>query len=237
MKPRHCVVLAGGLGSRLREVTSGGLPKVLVPVLGKPFLHYKLESLRDSGVTNVTLLVGELGYLVDEFIATDPVNGIVCTTLHDGPKLLGTAGAIGRALPQLPETFWVTYGDSYFHVDLQCAEDNAADHGADEVMVVFRNRDSIEPSNISLDGQFVKEYRKGSGPGQFEWIDYGIMLLTKESFSSVSTVDATDLSVILSHRINVGRMFAFEVSDRYWEIGTPDSLRATEVEFRRRFLG
>jgi NDP-sugar pyrophosphorylase family protein len=95
---RHCVVLAGGLGTRIREITDGKIPKVLVPVLGEPFLKWKLESLQSMGVTDVTLLVGELGNLIEDYVWHHYPTGLSIQCFHDGPSLLGTAGSIRQVL-------------------------------------------------------------------------------------------------------------------------------------------
>ena len=234
MTVRHCVVLAGGLGTRIREVTEGRIPKVLVPVLGQPFLRYKLEGLRQMGITDVTVLVGELGHMIDEFLETDPVPGLKCVSVHDGPRLLGTAGAIARVRELLPDSFWVTYGDSHVVADLATAESTARRVGAEAVMVLLHNRDLLETSNTSVQGDFVAEYRKGAPSGSFEWIDYGLLYLPNSAFSLIPPEVSTDLHTVLSELIGRGRVLAFEAQERFWDVGTPEALKATEEEFARR---
>lgn len=236
MTGRHCVVLAGGLGTRLREVTDGLVPKVLVPVLGRPFLAYKLESLRAMGVDEVTILVGELGSMIDEFISSLRIPGLVCTTIHDGPILLGTAGSIKKALDHLPDRFWVTYGDSYVVTDLSQAESKTKIDGVSAVMTVLHNRDSLEPSNCSVESNRITEYRKGAPLGTFEWIDYGLLFLRRSAFLPVSMDTPTDLFDVLSGLIHKHQVAAHEATERFWDVGTPEALRATEQEFARRGL-
>lgn len=234
MNPRHCVVLAGGLGTRIHVVTHGEIPKVLVPVLGRPFLQHKLEGLQALGVTDVTILVGELGHMVDKFLTDNPIPGLKCHLIHDGPELLGTAGAIARAMEFLPELFWVTYGDSHVVADLSAAEGLARKEKAEAIMVVFHNRDEIEASNTDVQGGYVVDYQKGVPPGTFEWIDYGLLFLPKSSFNTIPTGSKEDLYTVLSHLISRGRVIAFEATERFWDVGTPEALHDTEIEFRRR---
>lgn len=234
MKPRHAVVLAGGLGTRIREVTNGTIPKVLVPVLGRPFLQYKLEGLRAMGVDEVTVLVGELGHMIDDFVAGLDIPGLRCSTLHDGPVLLGTAGAIARALPRLPDSFWVTYGDSHVVTDLAAAETSMRERGVSAVMAVLHNRDQLEPSNATVKDGLITDYRKGAPPGTFEWIDYGLLYLSRECFSDLSTSDPTDLYEVLTTLISREQVLAHEATERFWDVGTPEALLETEEEFDRR---
>jgi MurNAc alpha-1-phosphate uridylyltransferase len=234
MSKRHCVVLAGGLGTRIREVTRGRVPKVLVEVLGRPFLYYKLHGLRDMGIEEVTLLVGELGDQVDDYISNHPIEGLTCKTIHDGPVLLGTGGSVARAASRLPETFWVTYGDSFVTADLAKAERTMDHHGVSALMTVLKNRDQLELSNTKVNGNLVTDYRKGAPAGTYEWIDYGLLLFRRETFDSLSSNQPTDLCDVLKGLIERRQLMAFEVTERFWDVGTPEALKATEIEFRAR---
>jgi len=226
------VVLAGGLGTRVREITNDEIPKVLLPVLGKPFLYYKLASLWEMGVTSTTVLTGQLGHLVDDYIQTNPIAGMHITTVHDGPKLLGTAGAIARSLDHLPTSFWVTYGDSYVTADLSAAESRAIELKVSAVMTVYRNRDRIQPSNVSVIDDFIVRYEKGAPPGTFEWIDYGLMFLPKSAFKGIPTSSKSDLSFVLMSLLASKQLIGFEALHRFWDIGTSDALRDTERHFQ-----
>jgi len=233
---RHCVVLAGGLGTRVREITNDEIPKVLLPVLGKPFLYYKLLSLREMGVTTTTVLTGRLGHLVDDFIRANPIDGMHIKTVHDGPELLGTAGSIARSLNHLPTSFWVTYGDSYVMADLSAAESRVVQLRVSAVMTIYRNRDQIQPSNVSVVDGFVVRYEKGAPPGTFEWIDYGLMLLPRYSFSQIPTNSKSDLSFVLSSLLASRQLIGFETLHRFWDIGTSDALRETEAHFQSQLM-
>lgn len=92
-------ILAGGLATRLRPITEK-VPKVLLPVAGKPFLAHQLELLRKQGIRRVVLCLGHLGErVVDEF-GDNREHGLHLDYSFDGPVLLGTGGALKQALPQ-----------------------------------------------------------------------------------------------------------------------------------------
>jgi len=228
---RHCVVLAGGLGTRIREITKGQIPKVLVPVLGEPFLKWKLESLQSMGVTDVTLLVGELGSLIEDYVWDNYPTGLSIQCLHDGPSLLGTAGSIRRVLHKLPDTFWVTYGDSYVTADLDEAESRFTKTTYDGVMSLLHNRDELEPSNTDVHEDRVVRYEKNTQLSKHEWIDYGLLLLKRDDFLDVSLESPTDLGVVLQTIIGRKKMMMYEAIERFWDVGTPEALRATETHF------
>lgn len=110
------VILAGGKGTRL-AARANGLPKSLVEADGKPLLEYQLELLARYGVKEVTLLCGYGASLIREFCGDGSRWGLRVRYLIESAPL-GTAGAVIPALDELPEEFFVLYGDTVVNVDL-----------------------------------------------------------------------------------------------------------------------
>src|SRR5258708_7251307 len=109
-------ILAGGLATRLRPVTEK-IPKLLVEVAGEPFFSHQLRLLKQAGLTRIVLCVGHLGEQIVALYGDGAKWGVQIDYAFDGPKLLGTGGALIRALPKLGEAFYVLYGDSYLSID------------------------------------------------------------------------------------------------------------------------
>ena len=228
------VVLAGGLGTRLRDVTGGRLPKVLVPVLGRPFIDYKLRSLFMLGVRRVVISVGEAADQVVEHVGDGDRFGIAVAYSHDGATLRGTAGAIKHALPMLPAVFWVTYGDTLVEAPLDSIErDFLARPDVNAVMTVLENVDQWEPSNVDLRDGRVVNYTKNSPIGTHRWIDYGLLCFRSQVFESVDIETPTDLRSVIEPLIQRSQLMAAPVQERFWEVGTPTSLQSTEEHFAR----
>ena len=114
-------ILAGGLSTRLRPITEN-IPKALVDVAGKPFIARQLEYLRRQGITRVVLCLGHLGEQVEALVGDGAAFGLDVGYSWDGPRLLGTGGALKRALPLLGGQFFVFYGDSYLQIDFRAVE-------------------------------------------------------------------------------------------------------------------
>ncbi|MBT5624103.1 MAG: NTP transferase domain-containing protein, partial [Proteobacteria bacterium] len=104
-------ILAGGLATRLRPLTST-MPKALVPVAGKPFLLHQLEYLCAQGIHHVVLCTGYRASQIEAVVGNGSACGLKVDYSEDGETLLGTGGAIVKALPLLGPTFFVLYGDS-----------------------------------------------------------------------------------------------------------------------------
>jgi len=231
---RTCVVLAGGLGLRLRALTSGQVPKVLAPVNGEPFLAHKLRSLAEMGVTDAVLLTGELGEQVEHYISQHTFAGLRVSCVPDGPTLLGTGGAIARAANSLPAEFWVTYGDSLMSTDLAGAETRRVALSLDAIVTVFKNDNRLQPSNMFAEGDLLTEYSKSKQEERFRWIDLGLLYFPRSAFESVSTQQPTDLVEVLAPLVAARRVLAWHEEARFWDIGTPEALRDTEEWLHKR---
>lgn len=112
----RAVILAGGLGTRLRPVI-GDLPKALAPVQGRPFLAYQLELLKGQGITRIVLCTGYGHDLIQAYCGDGAALGQqILYSVEEQP--LGTGGALQQARRYLHETFLVLNGDTYFVADL-----------------------------------------------------------------------------------------------------------------------
>ena len=219
-------ILCGGKGTRIAEI-AGELPKALVPVAGAPFLTHQLRWLRDAGVKDVVLLTGYRGDLIREFAGDGAEFGLRIEYGEDGPLPRGTAGAIANALPLLGDAFLTVYGDALLQADPGAiAAALAAPY--EGVMSVFRNEDRWLPSNARVDGERVAAYDKRAVSGGMTHIDYGINAFRSHVFAGVPEDRAVDLAEIHGRMIARGTLRAFPVSERWYEIGTPEALAETE---------
>jgi NDP-sugar pyrophosphorylase family protein len=222
-------ILAGGLGTRLGEITAS-VPKPLVEVAGEPFLFHQIRLLSRHGATRVVLLVGHLGALIETAVGAER-DGIEIAYSYDAPGLDGTLGAIRRALPLLGERFLVLYGDTYLRIDYAAFAQGWDASGKLGAMSVFRNDDELDRSNtIVRDGRIVL-YDKFHHNDEMHWIDYGLGGLEAAALSIVGP-EVTDLA-LLDHELSLrGELFGFEATERFYEIGTPESRAETDAALR-----
>src|SRR5262249_4374165 len=150
---------------------------------GRPFVDWKLDDLAARGASDIVFLVGHRGEEIAAHVGDGSRHGVRVRFEADGDRLLGTGGAIRRALPTLPGAFWVTYGDSLVDVDLVLGEQVFGRAGRPALMTVWRNRGALAPSNALVRGDRVVEYSKSPLPEGAEHIDYGMLLLGVEAFA------------------------------------------------------
>lgn len=226
------VILAGGRGTRLASVTGDATPKAMVRVAGRPFIDHKLDDLAARGVRDVVLLVGHRGEILSQHVGDGSHYGLRVRSLADGRALRGTAGAIVAARSLLPDAFWVTYGDTLLDVDLSTAEARFREHGRPALMTVLRNRDRFEPSNVVVRSDAVLAYAKDPRPVGAEFIDYGMLAFERAVFDGWAGDATIDLAEVLGELVARGAVTAFEVTERFHDIGTVDALRETERYLR-----
>lgn len=147
------VILAGGKGTRLREV-SAELPKPLVPILGKPVLEYQVECLRRSGVTDIVLVVGHLGELIRQHFGDGGRFGVRIDYFTETSPL-GTAGCFAELRARLPERFFVLYGDVVLDVDFERFLAFHDEHDGTISLLVHPNDHPADSDLVDLDGDGV----------------------------------------------------------------------------------
>jgi N-acetyl-alpha-D-muramate 1-phosphate uridylyltransferase len=226
------VILAGGLATRLRPLTSR-IPKALVEIGGRPFLWHQLQLLKRSGIRHVVLLVGYLGEAIQERFGEGDEFGMRIEYSFDGPELLGTAGAIRNALHLLPEHFFVLYGDSYLPCDYRAVENAFRQSGLPALMTVYRNENLYDSSNVEYDGSRILRYDKKARTPKMHHIDYGLGVFDRDVFTSLAG-DKYDLAALYQDLERAGNLAAFEVHDRFYEIGSPQGLQETKQFLSRR---
>jgi MurNAc alpha-1-phosphate uridylyltransferase len=220
------VILAGGLATRLKEITAN-TPKALLDIGGKPFLWHQLQLLKRNGVDGVILLVGYLGEQIQDRFGDGSEMGMSIEYSFDGPVLLGTGGAIRRALSVLPEEFFVIYGDSYLPCDYSAVATTFKQSGCDGLMTVYRNQGQFDTSNIEFDGTRIVRYDKKNLIPAMHHIDYGLSVFRRSVFAGLSETQPTDLAVVCQDLLSKGQLAAFEVHERFYEIGSVQGIADT----------
>ena len=237
-------ILAGGLATRLRPITEK-IPKSLVPVAGRPFLAHQLELLHARGIRRAVLCIGYLGEMIQREFGSEKF-GVKLDYSFDsprqseaaagGPKLLGTGGAIKRALPMLGDEFFVLYGDSYLPVDYAPIADFFHRSGKRGLMTVFRNEGKYDTSNVVFADGEIRLYDKKNKVPEMHHIDYGLSLFKASVFDAYPGDQAFDLAEVMGRLVREKQLAGFEVPERFFEIGSPAGLAELETLLKSKAL-
>ncbi len=220
-------VLAGGLATRLRPVTEK-IPKSLVPVAGKPFLAHQLELLRSRGIRRVVLCVGYLGGMIQHDFGDGSAFGVRLDYSFDGPQLLGTGGAIKRALPLLGDDFFVLYGDSYLPVEYCPVAEFFRRSGKLGCMTVYRNEGRYDTSNVVFRDGEIAVYDKKNRVPEMRHIDYGLSVFKAAVFDMYVPDQPFDLAEVMGKLVREKQLAGYEVHERFYEMGSPAGLAELE---------
>jgi NDP-sugar pyrophosphorylase family protein len=220
-------LLAGGLATRLRPLTER-IAKVLVPVAGKPFLAHQLALLRGQGLTRVVLCVGHLGEMVVEQFGDGRALGMSLEYSFDGPQLLGTGGALKHALSKLGESFFVLYGDSYLLEPFVPISEFFLKSGKLGCMTVYRNEGRYDTSNVVFANGEIQVYDKKRCRPEMRHIDYGLSLFRAAAFERWPEDQPFDLADVMTRLVADRQMAGWEVTERFYEIGSPQGLAELE---------
>jgi N-acetyl-alpha-D-muramate 1-phosphate uridylyltransferase len=226
-------ILAGGLATRLRPITEK-IPKALVEVAGKPFVSRQLEYLRAQGITDVVLCTGYLGEQIEAVVKSGQAFDLDVTYSHDGPKLLGTGGALKQADALLGEVFFVLYGDSYLPVDFRAVQEAYVASTKPALMTVLRNENQWDKSNVLYRDGRIAEYNKRAPKAEMRHIDYGLGIISRKALQRYPQGQAFDLADFYHELSLAGQLAGFEVSERFYEIGSHEGLQEAERYFSNR---
>ena len=220
------VILAGGLATRLGDLTRGRA-KSMVEIQEKPFLEYQLEWLRRAGIENIVLCVGHMGEQIERLFGNGMKYGVnIQYSLED--NLLGTAGALKKAEALLDDAFFTMYGDSYLFLDFNHAMSFFESQNKLALMTVYKNYDRYDRSNTVIEDNLVKRYSKKEKTEDMVYIDYGANIFKKEALGMIPENKSYSLDNLFPRLIEQDELLAFEVKERFYEIGSPQGLKEFE---------
>jgi len=223
---KQLVLLAGGKATRLRPVTET-IPKSLLEVAGKPFIAHQLELIRLNGIDNVLICASYLGEQIRNFAGNGSSFGLSIEYSFDGDELLGTGGAINKAMNKLDKQFFVMYGDSYLNTDFKVINEYFFAQNKPALMTVYLNEGKYDNSNVLFDNGKIIKYDKVNRIPDMKHIDYGLGILTKKAFGNFMNKKVFDLSEVYKNLVEKDLLAGYEVKERFYEIGSFTGLEET----------
>jgi NDP-sugar pyrophosphorylase family protein len=212
-------LLAGGLATRLRPITEK-VPKLLLEIAGEPFFSHQIRLLKKAGLTRLVLCVGYLGEKVVELYGDGSRWGVQIEYSFDGPRLLGTGGALIQALPKLGEAFYVLYGDSYLPIDYLAVGEAFLKSRRLGLMTVYENRELYDASNVWYGDGEIKVYDKKAKIPEMHHIDYGLGLLQAKALADWPRDAVVDLANVYGKLVAEHQLAGYEIRERFYEIGS-----------------
>jgi NDP-sugar pyrophosphorylase family protein len=238
-KVTQAVILAGGLGTRMRPITET-IPKPMIALAGKPFLERQLQLLRSAGITDSLLLVAYLGEQIQKYFADGAKLGCDISYSFE-PVPLGTGGALKNAEAQLRDHFVLINGDTYLAIDYRALLVKFAELNCSALIVAYEKEAAVSseipasglPNNLGVNGDgVVTAYRKRDPEG-LSHIDAGVMVLKKEILRGLTAGQKCSLEEeIYPSLIARGEMLAWVTREPFYDMGSPAGLAALEEKLK-----
>jgi NDP-sugar pyrophosphorylase family protein len=221
----QAVILAGGLGTRMRPLTES-IPKPMIEVRGKPFLHHQFELLRSFGIRRIVLLVAYLGEQIEKHFGDGTALGLQLSYSHE-PQPLGTGGALKNAEAMLDEELLLLNGDTYLAIDYAALANAFRASEATAMIVAYENSDALVPSNLALSADAgVVTYRKRD-PRGLTHVDAGVTALRREVLAEIRAGRQCSLEEeIFPKLIERGQMKAWVTKQPFYDMGSAAGLEA-----------
>jgi NDP-sugar pyrophosphorylase family protein len=226
-------ILAGGLGTRVARQL-GGLPKVMAPGAGRPFLEHLLRWLARQGARRVVLCLGHRAEPVLAYLAQAPRHSLEIATVIE-PEPQGTAGAIAYARRSLrSDPVLVMNGDTLVEIELAAFLAAFAKSGAAAGLVCAAVDNPARYGRVEIDragrvAAFREKDEGDRGPG---WISAGLYLFSGRMLDHISALGRGSLERDLFQRLPPGTIHAFRAGGRFLDIGTPETLAAAGAFIR-----
>ncbi len=229
-KPRVAMVLAAGLGKRMRPITDT-IPKPLVEIAGRTLLDRGLDTLEAAGVTRAVVNVHYFPQQIADHLARRATPQTVISDESEG--LLDSAGGIVKALPALgPEPFYILNADTFW---LDRGEPNldrlalAWDAAKMDILLMLADLDSVTGHSGGTDFLVDEAGRLSRAAGAPDGLIYaGAAIVNPTLFTGVAEGPAS-LNRYFDAAIAAGRLYGMKMDGRWITVGTPDAIPLAEA--------
>lgn len=219
------VIMAGGFGKRLARFYSDR-PKPMIEICGRPVLEYQIENLRDSGITDIIIVVHHMRNHIMNYFGDGSLLG-VNITYYEEESPLGTAGALFKIREKLSENFLLINGDLVFSIDFQKMIDFHKSNNALATLFVHPNSHPYDSELVASNDNIVTDWFKNDGHGNYKnCVNAGIHILSKEVLYAHHSEEKLNLRPdVIEPLLDTGRVYAYHSAEYVKDMGTSDRLR------------
>ncbi|HLX98756.1 MAG TPA: sugar phosphate nucleotidyltransferase, partial [Roseiarcus sp.] len=220
---RQAVILAGGKGTRLGEITRK-VPKPMLPIADRPFLDYLIEMIERHGYEDILLLGGYLGEVLEATYDGRRIGGATIRVMRERAPL-GTAGALTVAGDALDPRFLMMNGDAFFDINLRALEQASDQNGAMATLALRSVENAARYGRVIEDKgkivAFVEKDARREGPGI---INGGIYVLKREILDLVRALPSSLERDVFPGLVERGEIRGQEFEGYFLDIGLPETL-------------
>ena len=238
MKLPSILILAGGKAKRLGKI-SKNIPKSLILFNETPFLFYQLKLLEKNNFKKVIISTGFLSKKIKNYVSSIKKKlKIQISFSNDGNKMLGTGGAIKKALPKLTDNFFVIFGDSYLDINYKDLYFDFLNSKKAGLMTIYKNNNFKDKtgeglSDVEIKDKKIIKYDKKNKNKNMKYINYGITILSKDIFKKWTFKKKMDLQIINQTLIKYGELDYKIIKKKFYEIGSKKGIHLTNIYLKK----
>lgn len=232
------VIQAGGMGTRMRELTEGKFPKPMLPLNGKPMLQWQIENIARYGVKEFIIIVGYLGENIRQYFGDGSSMGVRISYLTE-EEPLGSAGAFYYLKEYVhTENFIFVYGDVMFEIDWRRMMGFHERHGGMVSVFVHPNSHPYDSDLLILDKRNCVtgiDFKRGKREYWYEnCVNAGIFVLNCRILDRVRKAERADFERdVLLPEISLGTVYGYRATEYVKDAGTPERFRTACIEQKK----
>ncbi|MCI8948451.1 MAG: NTP transferase domain-containing protein [Lachnospiraceae bacterium] len=229
----QAIILAGGLGTRLRSVVADR-PKPMALIEGKPFMEYVVQGLAAKGIRELIFAVGYKGSMVEEYFKDGKEFGISASYAYE-EELLGTAGAIKNAGKYITDPwFYVLNGDTFYQLDYKRLLDLKMKRELDFALVLRRVEDVSRYGRAVLQGDMLSEFNEKTTEPVPGTINGGVYLINRKLLDEIPEGKVSLENDMIPRWMEEGRRLGGFVNEGYFiDIGIPEDYFRFQEDVRK----
>ena len=181
------VIQAGGKGTRVSSITGDTIPKPMLEISGKPILYHQIMNLKRYGITDITIIVGHLGNVIEDYFKDGSSLGVNISYVEEDPnKPLGTAGSLYYLKDKIDEDYIFLLADVFIDINFNKMEEFHKKHNADVTLLTHPNSHPFDSDLVVCDDNdkvltFDHKTNDRTSYNYHNLVNAGVMIFSKRT--------------------------------------------------------
>ena len=234
------VIQAGGKGTRVSSLTGGVIPKPMLEISGYPILYHQIMNLKKSGITDITIIIGHLGEVIENYFKDGKELGVNISYVKENPeKPLGTAGSLYYLKDKIDEDFIFLLADVFIDIDFKRMEKFHKESGAEVTLLTHPNSHPFDSDLVVTDKNnkvlgFDSKNNDRSSYNYHNLVNAGIMIFSKNTLDFIKEEKKYNYEKdIVVPLIEQGKVVSYKSSEYAKDMGTPERYALVQDEFNK----
>jgi NDP-sugar pyrophosphorylase family protein len=217
--PKQAIILCGGQGTRIRDVTKDELQKTMLSINGKPVIEYLIDLYRLYGIEEIFLSVGHHKESIKKYFGDGSNLGVSIKYIEENEPM-GTGGALGLARSYIRGTFILSNGDDLTNVNIRDMYKVHNDKGAMLTIALTQVEDPREYGSVVVDGVGkVLDFCEKNSEVISKWINSGLYIMELDVFNFIPSGKSSMEKDSMPNMVKTGRVFGYEYLGNWIDVG------------------